>query len=179
MVSCSEFNMGCNGGRLGAAWNFMCRNGLVSDSCYPYTSGKGQNGKCSWGKCTGEGTWDLKKSQKYHTYTTVEAIKQEIYTNGPIQTGFMVYSDFMHYKSGVYKHTSGTLEGGHAVKIVGWGEDAGTPYWIIANSWGPAWGLDGFFWIEMNQSELRLESQGIAAKAATGAGEQVGDFCWA
>ena len=40
---------------------------------------------------------------------------------GPIQAGFTVYSDFMAYKSGVYKHTVGPALGGHGIKIVGWG----------------------------------------------------------
>jgi len=64
----------------------------------------------------------------------------------------------MSYKSGVYKHVSGNLEGGHAVKIVGWGNDNGTPYWIVANSWGPNWGLDGYFWYAMEQKGSRFEA---------------------
>ena len=36
------------------------------------------------------------------------------------------YSDFMNYYSGVYiPDTTTGLLGGHCVKIVGWGEDAG------------------------------------------------------
>jgi len=31
----------------------------------------------------------------------------EIYTNGPVEGAFTVYSDFMSYKSGVYRHVSG------------------------------------------------------------------------
>lgn len=33
--------------------------------------------------------------------------------------------------------------GGHAIRILGWGVDNGTPYWIIANSWNPDWGNEG------------------------------------
>jgi cathepsin B len=61
-----------------------------------------------------------------------------------METGFTVYEDFMNYKNGVYSHTTGKQLGGHAVKIVGWGEN----YWICANSWGPSWGEEGFFKIK-------------------------------
>lgn len=42
---------------------------------------------------------------------------------------------------GVYHHVTGTELGGHAVKILGWGEDNGTKYWLVANSWDYDWGL--------------------------------------
>lgn len=46
-------------------------------------------------------------------------------TNGPAEAAFTVYEDFLSYKSGVYKHTSGSALGGHAVKIMGWGTEDG------------------------------------------------------
>lgn len=45
-------------------------------------------------------------------------IMQEIYKNGPVETAFSVYEDFLTYKSGVYRHTSGSYLGGHAVKVL-------------------------------------------------------------
>jgi len=68
-----------------------------------------------------------------------------------METRFDVYEDFMNYESGVYVHTSGALEGGHAVKILGWGVENGLNYWLCANSWGESWGIDGFFKIAWGQ----------------------------
>ena len=44
---------------------------------------------------------------------------------------------------GVYQHVTGGMLGGHAIKILGWGEENGTPYWLAANSWNSDWGDKG------------------------------------
>lgn len=41
---------------------------------------------------------------------------------------------------GVYQHVAGSPLGGHAIRILGWGVEAGTPYWLVANSWNYDWG---------------------------------------
>ena len=78
----------------------------------------------------------------------------DIYTNGPMETGFDVYNDFFSYSSGIYQHVSGLYAGGHAVKIIGWGNEAGVDYWICANSWGTGWGEQGFFRIRMGECNI-------------------------
>ena len=35
----------------------------------------------------------------------------EIMLNGPVEASYMVYSDFMNYKEGVYKHITGKMLG--------------------------------------------------------------------
>jgi len=62
-----------------------------------------------------------------------------------METMFEVYEDFMNYKSGVYKHVTGTFQGNHDVKVLGWGTEGRVNYWLAANSWGPDWGENGFF----------------------------------
>jgi len=71
-----------------------------------------------------------------------------------MQTGFNVYEDFMHYQSGIYHHVTGDMKGGHAVKILGWGQENDVDYWICANSWGPDWGEKGFFRIMMGECNI-------------------------
>jgi len=85
--------------------------------------------------------------------------------HGPVQTGFMVYADFMKYKAGdIYVKNSSQLMGGHAVKIVGWGVDPTVGnYWIVANSWGTTWGDAGFF--KIKEGECQVDSQCIAGQA--------------
>lgn len=48
-----------------------------------------------------------------------------------------------HIFQGVYQHVTGNYIGSHAVKILGWGYENGTAYWLAANSWNVNWGDDG------------------------------------
>jgi cathepsin B len=94
---------------------------------------------------------------------SASAIASSIYSGGPVETAFTVYSDFENYESGVYQHTSGSYLGGHAVKIVGWGTDNGVDYWKVANSWNPYWGEDGYFRIKRGDDNCGIEDGAMAA----------------
>ncbi len=60
----------------------------------------------------------------------------------------------MNYGSGIYHHVTGKALGGHAVKIIGWGQEEGVNYWICANSWSEDWGEKGFFRIKEGDSGI-------------------------
>lgn len=150
LVSCDSSNYGCSGGYLNKAWAYLKTTGAVSDKCDSYKSASGTAPKCS-AKC------DDGSAKSGHRYkckgtvahpTTVSAIKAEIYANGPVEGGFSVYEDFYSYKSGVYHYTKGSLLGGHAIKVLGWGNANGMDYWLCANSWGSSWGESGYFRIK-------------------------------
>merc|ERR1712039_615192 len=89
----------------------------------------------------------------------VKTIQQAIMAGGPVETAFTVYSDFANYVSGVYHHVTGSMGGGHAVRIVGWGVDGGVKYWKVANSWNPYWGEKGYFRIKRGNNECGIENQ--------------------
>jgi cathepsin B len=84
-------------------------------------------------------------------------MESELFDNGPLEVGYTVYEDFMNYKSGIYKHITGAQLGGHAVKLIGYGEEEGEKYWICANSWTKNWGEQGFFRIAYG--ECGIEGQ--------------------
>ena len=46
-------------------------------------------------------------------------------------SAFTVYADFVHYKTGVYSHAAGDMLGGHAIKIIGYGTESSTDYWLV------------------------------------------------
>ena len=80
-------------------------------------------------------------------------IQAAIMSDGPVEAAFTVYSDFETYSSGIYQHVSGSYEGGHAIRIVGWGTEDGTDYWKVKNSWGETWGDEGYILIERGSSQ--------------------------
>jgi cathepsin B len=168
LVSCDKTELGCNGGYLNKVWAFLEASGTVTDSCWPYKSGGGSVPACSLTKCE-----DGQPIKKYYAkkgtskwLTTPATIQTEIFANGPVETGFTVYQDFMYYKSGIYVYKSGVQVGGHAVKIIGWGvTTAGQKYWIVANSWATTWGEQGFFRIQ--QGQCGIDADGIAGLADT------------
>jgi cathepsin B len=54
----------------------------------------------------------------YSVRSDEKQIQTEIMKNGPVEAAFTVYADFVTYKSGVYKHTSGSVLGGHGTNFI-------------------------------------------------------------
>lgn len=137
--------------------------GLADEACYPYTmSNKDCSGLCS--------NW-ADRAIKITGYTDLKGkpadIKTWVSTIGPVIACFVVYGDFFGYKSGVYKHVSGSQSGGHCVTIVGYNDNPG--YWICKNSWGDAWGDKGFFNIAYGECGIDTWSNyGVNSIANTG-----------
>ena len=65
---------------------------------------------------------------------------------GPVVIGIEADTyTFQSYSSGIITSPLCGTDIDHAVEIVGFGVDNGTPYWSVRNSWGPGWGEDGYF----------------------------------
>ncbi|KYQ89807.1 hypothetical protein DLAC_09777 [Tieghemostelium lacteum] len=173
LVSCDTYgNEGCNGGVPQLAWEYCELHGLPTYSCYPYTSGNGTDGDCIKDSCADNSQYQLFKAKEFtmKTCDSVECIQELIYANGPIVGTMEVYQDFISYTSGVYVYNgTAPLLGGHAIKIVGWGTDSasGLDYWAVQNSWGPTWGLNGFFWIQRGVDMCGIDHDASASQGNT------------
>jgi cathepsin B len=162
LVSCDKTNYGCQGGYMDKAYDWTKDHGLATDKCMPYTSGSGRVPACPQ-KCD-DGSAITRHKIKDWKVVKGEEIQKELFTLGPCGVDFQVYSDFMNYKSGVYQHKSGFLEGGHAVVLLGWGVEGGVPYWLVQNSWGTSWGEAGHFKIIRGRNECNIENDVIAVE---------------
>ncbi|MBS1839964.1 MAG: peptidase C1 [Acidobacteria bacterium] len=113
------------------------KTGVVDEACFPYTAGDQNCNLCS--------DWQnrLTKITGWHAITAGADMKTWLSTRGPLSTCFTVYNDFFAYKSGVYRHVTGGVAGGHCVSCVGYDDAQGC--WICKNSWSTGWGDAGFF----------------------------------
>ncbi|CAI9094914.1 OLC1v1030745C1 [Oldenlandia corymbosa var. corymbosa] len=178
LLACCGFMCGdgCDGGYPLAAWRYFVHHGVVTDECDPYFDDTGcshpgcepayPTPKCIR-KCVKENLlWRNSKHygvKAYRISSDPNSIMAEVYTNGPVEVAFTVYEDFAHYKSGVYKHTTGDVMGGHAVKLIGWGTTSeGQDYWLLANQWNRGWGDDGYFKIRRGTNECGIEQDVVA-----------------
>lgn len=168
---CTSCGDGCDGGFLGSSMEYWKDTGIVSggqygskQGCRPYTLRKCEHHvpgplpncnkfhfdtpKCEK-KCEPSYdktyTEDKRYAKEVYSIDGETKIMEEILKNGPVEAAFTVFEDFLSYKSGVYRHTSGAELGGHAVRMLGWGVENGEKYWLMANSWNSGWGDKGFF----------------------------------
>jgi len=76
-------------------------------------------------------------------------------TKGPISVGVNPKPDaWKYYKKGLLPDGCGQRLT-HWVLLVGYGSDATNgDYWLIKNSWGSRWGLDGFAWIKRSGQDV-------------------------
>jgi len=148
---------------------------------YPYTGEGGQS--CKFSSADGVGAYATGYSigeEMYYTnslyYTTSashtvtanspSAIKAALQT-GPISVAIDASNNtFSYYKSGTIQADDCGTTIDHAVNIIGYGSDDNGDYWLMRNSWGTDWGLDGYMKFARTDTEGSKGTCGVQQDGA-------------
>jgi C1A family cysteine protease len=131
---------GCSGWYLDTSMNLLKNNGVCDESCCPY---KAAEAACP-SSCQ-----PTHKIGSYSITKDLNTLKKAVRESGLVYVGFAVYNDFTYYSGGIYRYTSGSLRGYHAVAVVGY--DESNKCFKVKNSWGSGWGEKGYFRIGYDQ----------------------------
>jgi C1A family cysteine protease len=153
-LDCSKpENYGCDGGVMNYVFDKARTTPAGPASFDPYLH---RNSKCKvrrhkpWVRVKSYAT----QSDEWH-YPIESRLAHNLVQYGPIPVGIDSSSWHLQlYESGILKASKCGKDIDHAVLVVGF-----TPkYWIIKNSWGTAWGEEGYFYLERGKNACGINS---------------------
>jgi KDEL-tailed cysteine endopeptidase len=148
LVDCSTSygNEGCNGGLMNLAFQYVTDNGIVQESDYPY---KAADQTCN--VPAGVATARI-SGYRNVTANSSDTLMSAVAKN-PVSVAVEADSSvFQLYKSGVVTSDACGTNLNHGVLVVGYGIINKQEFWLVKNSWGPAWGDQGYIRIQKDKS---------------------------
>ena len=117
------------------AYNLIIQEGIATSSAYPYTG--------TYANCPNLGGSISIKNYVNGAEGNCASLR-DLLKSGPISIA-ICGTAIMHYAANVFNGCTSTCALDHAVLAVGY---TSQKHWIIKNSWGKTWGLDGFAYIK-------------------------------
>jgi len=161
LIDCSrnEGNKGCQGGLMDFAFKYIKENsGLDTEDSYPYEA---KNDVCRFKRAdvgaSDVGYTDIRSMDE-------DALKAAVASIGPISVAIDAsHKSFQAYRHGIYNEPAcSSTKLDHGVLVVGYGTELGQDYWLVKNSWGESWGIEGYVKMARNQRNMC----GIATQAS-------------
>ncbi|XP_043201147.1 cathepsin O-like [Amphibalanus amphitrite] len=152
LIDCSTNNLGCTGGDVCWALEWMAENGVVPDKQYPL--------KLKDQACVLRSTAGGVRLKSYRCAAMVgdeEGILRLLATQGPVAVGADATS-WQDYVGGIIRFNC-ERELNHAVQIVGYDMTGAVPYYIVRNSWGTEFGLDGYLHVAVGSDLCGLSEE--------------------
>ncbi|XP_053362089.1 cathepsin O [Clarias gariepinus] len=159
VLDCAYESKGCFGGSPVTTldWLKQSREKLVNETEYPY---RAEKGVCRVFSLSHGGV-----SVKDFTVFDFSGQEQEMIRRlvdwGPLVVVVNALS-WQDYLGGIIQHHCSSGHANHAVLIIGYDMTGEVPFWIIRNSWGRAWGDEGYAYIKMG-----VNMCGVADSVAT------------
>jgi cathepsin L len=157
MLNCSGVGS-CAGGAAPLVYDRMISSGIATEAGYPYTA---TDAACALGPSRPYRavTWGYVSSTG--GIPAVAATKQALCDHGPISAALLATGLFQVYRGpGVFNETTGPGIN-HTISIVGW--DDTRHAWLIKNSWGTGWGINGYGWIDYNSANIGEQAAWVDA----------------
>jgi len=158
LIDCSKKygDLGCNGGLMDNAFEYVIDNGICQESDYAYTAAGGSCKQCSV---------VVSISNCADVAANNQVVLKEAVATGPVSIAIEADTRyFQSYSSGVLTGSTCGTNLDHGVLIVGYGTEGDIPYWLVKNSWGESWGEDGYVKIERSSSTNDAGTCGVAAQ---------------
>lgn len=171
------------GSSAGGNWKYstdaLARwSGLAEDSNYPFYPYN----------ATSMGNYP--ESQRYDTSSGIvinstemmlddNDMKQWIVEHGSVTAAYHHNDAYLNAETYAY-NCSATLTSNHMITIVGWDDNysrenflqnyrpASDGAWLVKNSWGEYWGLDGYFWLSYEDNSIK-QQVGFSSRSAENA----------
>jgi M6 family metalloprotease-like protein len=170
LINCSGAGS-CEGGSW--AFSFLIRCGVASESVIPY---RGEKAPCIEGIDSPYRAvaWGYVSADSADT-PTVKQIKDSLCVYGPLAVRIFASEKFSAYSPANRAFREQGVAAGsvnHAVVIVGWDDHRewedlrGKGAWIIKNSWGTAWGRDGYMEIAYGSNSVGYGAAWVKAASS-------------
>ncbi|XP_032874477.1 cathepsin O [Amblyraja radiata] len=160
VIDCSYGDAGCRGGSPISAlrWLNQSKAKLVEESSYPFNA---KTGMCHYFPKSTFGV-SIRSYKAYSFRYNEEALMQKLLEWGPL-VALVDAISWQDYLGGIIQHHCSHEEPNHAVVITGYDKTGDIPYWIVRNSWGVEWGINGYVNIKMGRNVC-----GVADSIAVG-----------
>jgi len=136
---------GCHDAQLYSYLNWMIRNDYLpaSEEQYRYSYNK-PSLQCPRGLGHDEKLQAEVTDFFYISEGSEKLLMERLLSHGAVISSITVHQELKDYRGGIFEGCEPNMDINHAVLVVGYGTDDGVDYWHIKNSWGVAWGEDGF-----------------------------------
>ncbi|KAH1169786.1 hypothetical protein KIL84_000771 [Mauremys mutica] len=165
VIDCSYNNYGCHGGSTVSAlsWLNQTQVKLVKDSEYTF---KAQTGLCHYFQSSDIGV-SITDYTAYDFSGQEDEMMKKLVNCGPLAVTVDAVS-WQDYLGGIIQYHCSSGKANHAILITGFDRTGSIPYWIVRNSWGRTWGINGYAHIKIgsnvcgksNKQTVGLNSKG-------------------
>jgi len=149
IVDCDTGGAGCSGGWPNQAMSWIIsQGGQDTESSYPYT---GVDGECAQSSGVIGATISSVvpvESDENLMYNALQTMPLSICADA---------EPWQDYSNGILPASECGSNIDHAIQLTGYNPSKGG-YWVVRNSWGADWGINGFIWLQYGQDTCGITS---------------------